>query len=397
MSIYLAERIRNTLRDSSIALSTAILDIFAGYIVTYMLTLITATPHLLIIYPMLLTGRGNLGGVLTGNISTKLHLGTLKPTLKLDNLEFYSMFAAITLLSIYVGLYIGLIPIINIFTIETTIKDIMLIVSSALNTMVIATYLGTPLTAYIVFKSFQYGLDPDIIGYPVKSTILDIFVGLTFTLTSIGMYLLVSTYPMLLIPATLTILFPALILTLKYGLSEDSKNMIRESIPLITILIFVSWGTGNILSTLHDVIVRLPVILVIFPAFATLMGDMGSIIGSMTTTRLYLGEIKPRIVDILKLAPEILAIELVSILVLIIATALSAILTFTPIPILTTIFFKILVAQLIMATVLIFLPTFIAFITFKRGLNADNFVIPVETTFMDLLTTLILSIVLIIT
>ena len=397
MNISLVGRIRDTVRNAALALPVGILDIFAGYIVTHMLALMTATPHLLIIYPMLLTARGNLNGILTGNISTQLHLGIIKPSLSRNTREFYSLVVAITLLSIFTGLYIGFIPIINILTLETTSTDFILTLLSALNTVVLATYVNIPLAMYIAGKAFQSALDPDIILYPVMSTLSDIIVSLIFTLTSIGIYLLLSTYPILLIPATLTILLPATILTLKYGFTGESRKMVREALPLITILILISWGTGNILSTLLDVIVRFPMILVVFPSFATLMGDIGSIIGSITTTKLYLGELKPRIRSILELAPEIIGAELVAIFVLLMATSLSAILTLTPITTLATIFLKLLAAQLILILILTFLTTGVAFITFTRGLNADNFVIPVETTVMDLLTVLTILVVLTLT
>ncbi len=397
MNTPLKIRIWDTVKNAALALPIGILDIFAGYIVTYMLALMTDTPQLLIIYPMLLTARGNLNGILTGNISTQLHLGTIKPSFRGNTREFYSLIVAITILSILTGLYIGLIPILNIFTIETTYTEIILTLLSALNTLALATYLNIPLAIYIAGKAFKSALDPDIILYPVMSTLSDIIVSLLFTLTSIGIYLLLTTYPILLIPTTLAILLPTAILTLKYGFTPESGKMIRETLPLISILILISWGTGNILSSLLDTIVQYPIILVVFPSFATLMGDIGSIIGSITTTKLYLGELKPKIKSILELTPEILGTELIAIFVLFMATGLSAILTLTPIPTLISIFLKLLAAQLILISILTFLTTGVAFITFTRGLNADNFVIPVETTVMDLLTILTILIILTLT
>jgi len=397
MSITFIRRVRNTVRNTALALPVGILDIFAGYIVTYMLAIMTATPQLLIVYPMLLTARGNLNGILTGNISTQLHLGIIKPGLRGNTREFYSMVVAITLLSIFTGIYIGFIPILNILTLETTASDLILTLLSALNTIVLATYMNIPLAMYIAGKAFQSALDPDIILYPVMSTLSDIIVSLIFTLTSIAIYILLTTYPILLIPVTIVILLPALLLTIRYGFMEDSKKIVWEALPLISILILISWGTGNILTTLLDTIIQYPIILVVFPSFATLMGDIGSIIGSLTTTKLYLGELKPRLKSIFELAPEILGAEIIAIFVLFVATGLSAILTLTSTSTFITIFFKLLTAQLILIAILTFLTTGVAFITFARGLNADNFVIPIETTLMDLLTVLTIYITVILT
>jgi len=379
-------RIWTTIKNTSVALPISILDIFSGYIVFQILYLIEDIPQLLIIYPMILTARGGLNGILTGNISTGLHLGTIKPSFRNNTEEFHTLVTSILLLSIYTGIYIGFISNLNLFKSEISALDTPLVLLTSLNTVVLTAYISIPIAMYIAGKAFYSALDPDMILYPMTSTISDLLSSLIFTLISLGIYLLLYSYPYIVIILTVSALLPTAFVAMKYGFTEIGKDILKETFPLLTVLATISWITGNVLALLMEDIILYPMILVVFPAFATLMGDVGSIIGSITTTKLYLGELKPRINNIIELAPEILGLEIVNIAVLSIATGLSAYLTMASIPTLISIYFRLFLAQIIIMVLLCIITVGVAFITFKNGLNADNFVIPIETSSMDLLT-----------
>lgn len=384
--MILNTRIWTTIKNTSVALPISILDIFSGYIVFQILHLMEDVPQLLIIYPMILTARGSLNGILTGNISTGLHLGTIKPSLRNNSEEFYSLVTSILLLSVFVGLYIGFITNLNLFRFEISALDTPLVLLTSLNTVVLTAYISIPIATYIAGKAFYSALDPDMVLYPITSTISDLLSSLIFTLISLGIYLLLYSYPYLIIILTISTILLICLMTMKHGFTESGRNILKETFPLLMVLATISWVTGNILSLLMEDIILYPIILVVFPAFATLMGDVGSIIGSITTTKLYIGELRPRIDNIVELAPEILGVEMVNIAVLSIASGLSAYLTMTSIPTFISIYSKLLVAQIIVIVLLTLSTIGVAFITFKNGLNADNFVIPIETSFMDLLT-----------
>ncbi len=245
----------------------------------------------------------------------------------------------------------------------------------------------------IAGKTFESALDPDVIAYPFMSTLSDILVSLIFTIITMILYYLQQTFPMLTILLTISVLIPSFTLTLKFRLSSNSIQIIKEALPLITVLLAISWGTGNILSSLLDVIKVYPIILTVYPAFATLMGDIGSIVGSITTTKLYLGELKPHMKSLTEIIPEVIGILCVSVGVLFMSTSLAGILTATSFYTIFQTYVNLLTAHLILIPILVVITTGIAFITFIRGLNADNFVIPVETTTMDLMTVLTILIV----
>ncbi|NIU81987.1 MAG: hypothetical protein GWN31_00540, partial [Candidatus Thorarchaeota archaeon] len=59
-------------------------------------------------YPAILSGRGIIGGLFTGRLSTALHLGTIFPRVFENTKNFRMLFKAIITLTFEVGVIISL-------------------------------------------------------------------------------------------------------------------------------------------------------------------------------------------------------------------------------------------------------------------------------------------------
>ena len=62
--------------------------IFAGRTAVLLQNLQSFLPWVILIYPLLLTVRGDINGILTGKLGTALHLGTITPTWKKNTNRF---------------------------------------------------------------------------------------------------------------------------------------------------------------------------------------------------------------------------------------------------------------------------------------------------------------------
>ena len=387
-------RIWDTLRNTTISLPVGILDIFAGYLVANMLPIISISPILLTIYPMILTARGNINGVLSGNISTLLHLGYIRPGLRENTEQFYTLLSGIFTISILAGTYISLLASIPIYILGRLDPIQFLIgLTTTYATILISIYLNIPLTVYIASKSFEAAYDPDMVVYPIMSTLADILVTLVYAATAVIVTSILIKNPILPAISILVLSAPALIYIARHRPKGFGYEVFRESTPVIAILIVVSTFTGGLLTGLLEGFIENPIVLVIYPAFATLMGDVGAILASISTTKLRLGDLEASYRSISELTPEYIGIGLTASAMIFASTGLAYILTGgAPITFLYALG-RFYLAYLILIPIIIFLTTTIAITSFRRGYNPDNIAIPIETTLMDLLTAALIYII----
>ncbi|MEQ9714099.1 MAG: magnesium transporter, partial [Candidatus Asgardarchaeum sp.] len=186
-----------------------------------------------------------------------------------------------------------------------------------------------------------------------------------------------------------------LIISSKYIKSKNFQQTIFEGMPTVVILAIISNFTGGILSQFRYQIEKFPYILVVYPSLIDTVGDEGSIIASVFTTKLNIGYATPSFKEIVKRENRIVIIGTFSA-----GTAIFIIFTIIGCFIYTISIFEILKAIMvvILTNGLLLLPvTLIAFasaiLTFKHGLNPDNFTIPLIASLSDFLTTTILFLV----
>ena len=163
---------------------------------------------------------------------------------------------------------------------------------------------------------------------------------------------------------------------------------IREFvITLICVSLIVNY-TGNVLKSISQRIGSTPGIYAVYPAIIDTVGDVGSIIGSTATTKLSLGLIGSSFSDIRGHFREISYGWIGSLLMFSLYSVISSTIFGS------TDFSKListtLLTNLIVIPIIGLISFLVGIITFKRGLNPDNFIIPIETSLADSITTYVL-------
>jgi len=172
--------LRSIARESIPVLTAAgLLDLIAGITVEKRLDDFLEFPVLLLMLPGYLGTAGALGGVLSSRLSTKIHLGLLRPLplpqrrARIDMGMTFALslpvFAALGLLTSGVGALAGLAG-----------PPYVQLVGVALLGGLMATFFVTVVAYYSTLAAVRFGLDPDTYGVPMVMSSLD-FVG-AFTL-----------------------------------------------------------------------------------------------------------------------------------------------------------------------------------------------------------------------
>jgi mgtE-like transporter len=364
--------------------------LFAGYMIASQLEIFQLSSWSLALYPAIISAKGVTGGLLSARLSTGLHLGTVNSSFFKNTKYFYKLFEALIIITLATSITICIFALFfgNLFW-GMTLVDFPSILLVLTATMTIGLLLSL-VTMKVAFLSFKKGLDPDVVVYPVMSTVSDIFITLCYIVV-LNLFFAgeLGTWAVILI-AIIPMVLAVYILPKNFHQVEFIKTL-KESMVTMVFVAFMVNVTGTILNGISRFVEGRKEIYTVYPALIGMIGNVGSVIGSTATTKLALGFLSPSFYSIRHHAKTILSAWIASVLMfgVLAVTSLSihdlfSLTSFLP-------FLSVLlVANFIAVAAIILLSYAVSILTFKRGLDPDNFVIPVVSSFADSITTVAL-------
>jgi len=345
---------------------------------------ISEAPWALFLFPGILSIRGAVGGLFSGHLGTGLHLGTIKATFTKNTKDFHLLLRVVITLAFVSGISVGAGTwIFGVFLWNATVMDFVQLLAVITATMALSVVFVSPLTMGFSVLSFRRGLDPDIIVYPVTSTMSDI-INTGCYIFSLSLFFMFEPFGRYLI-WILDIIFIAFVVYILAKNLNEAKfaGTIREFLLTLVFVTFIVNVTGSFLTKISG-----KRIYAVYPAIITTVGGVGSIIGSTATTKLALGLISPSFSSIKKHINEIAGAWLASIVMFIIYAIVSSVMSGAK-TLGETIMFasQLLTTNILAVSIMVFIAYAVAIFTFRRGLNPDNFVIPIESSLADTITT----------
>jgi mgtE-like transporter len=202
---------------------------------------------------------------------------------------------------------------------------------------------------------------------------------LFFMFGSIGRYLILL----------LDIIFITFVVYILVKNLNETKfvETIKEFLLTLVFVTVIVNVTGSLLNRISG-ITNGQKIYSVYPAIIATVGGVGSIIGSTATTKLALGLIKPFFSSIKQHLNEIAGAWLASIVMFIIYAIVSSVIsgakTLGEMIMFTG---QLLTTNILAVSLMVFIAYAVAIFTFRRGWNPDNFVIPIESSLADTITT----------
>jgi len=379
------------LKEALTAFSFNIGGILAGFIVASQLNVFQLSPWAIAVYPAILTARGVISGLFSGRLSTALHIGTIHPRLRGNTKCFYMLFKSIIVITLETSVAMSLVSMIfgSLFwgIAFADFSDILVVVSA---TMILGLT-NSVLTSEIAFISFKKGLDPDVIVYPIMSTVADIVITLcyVFTLNLFFSSGFVGRYIVIVLGVAL-IIFSLDILP-RCIHNQGFVKTIKESFLTVVFAAFIVNVTGTVLRDIGEIVGRRKEIYTVYPALIDTVGDVGSVVGSTATSKLALGLLKPSFYAMRNHATRIFASWTASIIVFILYSLISL---FTQGMFMLHVFLGfaslLLITNIIAVSAIVLISYAVAILTFRKGLDPDNFVIPIESSLADCITSVAL-------
>ncbi len=361
--------------------------LFAGGLVASSLGLFDKIPWALVIYPGILSIRGAIGGLYSGRLSTALHLGTIKPRLFGNTDEAYVLFNTVNTLTLISALLMGSFgSLVGVIVTGTSFNEFYIILSVIIASMGLSILAISPLTFWVSVVSYKRGLDPDVLVYPVVSTVADLII----TALYIGVLYLVMLTPdsSLLILNIINLIFIGVVLFTVRRIYKNREfiTTVKEFMLTLVIVTVIVNITGTALNRITETIGRRPEVYMIYPALIDTVGDVGSIIGSTATTKMALGVMATEFRAITTHWVEIASAWVASLIMFVLYTLTSGIVY--GIWRFPGLLGEAITTNLIVVPFIIGISFSTAIITRRRGLDPDNFIIPIETSISDGLTTI---------
>lgn len=374
-------------REALIAYSFDFGGVLAGFLVAYYLNIFQYYPWAIAVYPAILSARGMISGLFSGRLATALHLGTVYPRFFGNTKSFYVLFDAVIVITLEASIFMSFVSMLfgsllwglpfNAFF------DLLAVVVSTMSFGLILSFF----TMGVGFTTFKKGLDPDVLEYPIMSTVADIFI----TICYVFVLVLYTSSKYAVVFVMVFHLFLTLYIMLRnFRMSEFVKTL-KESFATLIIVAFIVNVTGTVLNRISVIVEGRKEIYSVYPALIDTVGDVGSVVGCTATTKLALGLLKPSFSSMRNHSQQIFAAWASAIIYFVLFSALSlsinnmfslsAFLNFTTF---------LLTANLIAVSTIILISYAVAILTFQKGLDPDNFVIPIESSLADSITTIAL-------
>ena len=166
------------------------------------------------------------------------------------------------------------------------------------------------------------------------------------------------------------------------------KNIVKHSLPLLTVCIFIEIFAGQILQGKQEMLVLFPVFLVSIPVINGIGGNIGSVLGARLASGLHVGYITIDIKDKEMHDNLLTSILMGFITYFVLAIVIYFIALFGGIQMgigLIEFVFVVLGTGVLLICVISLVSVFTAFWSFKKGLDPDDMVAPVVTTVGDTL------------
>jgi len=342
-------------------------------------------PGLMVLLPSIIHIRGSIAGVLASRLSSAMHLGEFsvdfgEGSVLGDNIRVSFvvtiLIAFVLGIFAYVASWIFGYPVIGV-------TDLVLI---SVVTGILAGTVVTGITLLIALASYRYGLDLDMIAAPTVTTFGDIITLPILMISAAFVMLLDPLARLILGGVAVGLTVAAIIYTLHRP--EGVGPIVRENIGLLIPLSVIGTLAGLTYSSSLDILVTTAAFLILIPPFTGILGSIGGILGSRLSTGMHTGEINPTFIPEGNVAHHFIISYLYTLILLpllaLIAHGAAVLMgSNSPGPVMLVIIS--LAAGLIVMTLVIGVAYITASLSFRYGLDPDNFGIPVITSLIDLI------------
>lgn len=362
----------------------AVGDLIAGILLSGMTNTLEILPGLLVLIPGAIGMRGNIFGALGSRLGSNLHIGTLTPELKKSPVLNQNIISAM-ILTVIMSIFLAFTA--KGFCVLLGFKSISIMDFTVISVLggIFSGAILLPATILISIKSYENGWDPDNVTTPLIAASGDLFT-IPSILLAVQILLWVRNGYL---ETILFIIFIIIgIMGFIYGIQRGSqlKKIIMHSTPTLFLSSLFGTTAGTILNSSFSTILNNPSILALVPLFSGQSGDLVSILGARLSSGLHIGSIesslRPTESALRNFAIIVILAIIIYPLIGIFAYFGSSVIGVKSVGLANMVLIS-TSAGLMLTPLLLLIAFYLNAISYRRGLDPDNIVIPLSTSMTD--------------
>jgi len=247
-------------------------------------------PGLLVMVPAAIGLRGNVFSALGNRLSTAIHLGNFRLSVRRQTLMGQNV-AASLVLTLTLSLVLAVVA--KTVAVALGVMNTISVLDLALVSIVggaLASVIVLVATIALAAGSVRYGWDLDNLIAPLVSTLGDV---LTLPALFVASLLLDFDVVAHVLGIAVVVLGAGMFVVAWRSKQDVLRRVVRESTPILVAAACLSTMAGIAIEKRLTTFSRYPALLILFPAFISSAGALGGILSSRLSTKLHLGLMTP--------------------------------------------------------------------------------------------------------
>jgi mgtE-like transporter len=285
--------LKSFVRESMLAiLASLVIVVLAGVLFSSLREALIALPGLMLLVPGALAMRGNIYASLGARLGTALHTGQLSPGERGSRL-LREEILVVMVQTMFGSLFLTMVGKVTAIVLDIpAVSLVELAVTAGLGALM-AGAVELWITVNVAISAHRRGWDPDNVTAPVISAGAD----LVSIPSLLGAGLLVVWMPgwvsQSLFIAMLAVLF-GLTIRVSRGDHERASSVLSASVPVLLAVLLIVLVPALLLEVFVEDLVENPTVLVLLPPFVAMAGNLGAILASRLSSAAHLGTITMR-------------------------------------------------------------------------------------------------------
>jgi len=397
------ERVIRFIRDNKEAFSmgliativSSLVALTAGLFLSSLTDFLTLLPGLMIVLYAAIGMRGTIFGAMGSRLGTAMHIGTFELSFRKGSV-LRANFESSIVLSLFMSFAMGLAARSLLYVLGNDSISLAQFVFISIVGGMLASFMLLLLNVFMAREGFKREWDIDNISSPLMAAAGDL---ITLPMIFFAAWIVLSA-PALLIDVSfvlLTIITIGLfvhVIVRKNGKKfDEARRIVMHSSPVLLLCLIPGITAGVVIDSQVETLITSAALLILLPAFLNEGNALSGILTSRLSSMIHMGTMKPDIFPGKEAGKNFLIIYMLAIPVFMILGLCAhwlAILSGAQSPGLSTMLGISLIAGLITATILNILCYYIATGATRLDLNPDDHSIPIATSTMDMLGTMVL-------
>lgn len=265
-------------------------SLVAGAVLASITDTFEALPGLLVLVPAAIGLRGNVFTAFGNRLSTAIHAGTFRFSLRPATLLGQNTSASL-ILTLSMSLILAVVA--KAVAVGLGVLHTISVLDLALISIVgglLASIAVLGATLLLAGGSVRYGWDLDNVTAPLVSTLGDV---LTLPALWAATFLLDLRQLATILSVLLVVAAAASLVVGLRSKRDVLRRVVRESAPILVVAVCLSTMAGIALEKRQATFQDVPAVLILVPAFISSAGALGGILASRLSTKLHLGLIGP--------------------------------------------------------------------------------------------------------